>query len=205
MNRKRSPGAGRKPQGDYAGKSATFTTRIQPELRAALDKSAKGSKRSLSQEVERRLQESFKLPAEIARDLGPPHIRALARLVSQVGQGVELMTGFKWREDRFTSEAFRSAINILLDRFAPDTEIEVPERCDQSAISSDRHSPGLGEQLRRPDGVGAAAAFGLLSQLELLETPSLLREDGVAFAKQFYALPKIRQDLGLKSKKEKAR
>ena len=200
MKRKRSPGAGRKPQGEYAGKSATFTTRIQPELRAALDKCAKRNDRSLSQEVEKRLRESF----EVQGKMGPTHIGALAWLVSQVGQGVELMTGVRWREDRFTSEAFRSAINILLDRLAPETEIKVPERCAQTAMDSDRHSPGLGEQFRRPDGVGAAAAFGLLSQLELMETPPPARA-GVRSAKQFYALPRVRQDLGLKSKKEKAR
>src|SRR5215208_4440886 len=153
MDRKRAPGAGRKPQGEYAGKSATFTTRIQPELRADLDKSAKRNKRSLSQEVERRLRESFEVPGKIARDFGPKHIAALAWLVSHVGQGVELMTGAKWLEDRFTSEAFRSAINILLDGLAPETEIAVPERCVQSAIDIDRHSAGLGEQFRRPDGI----------------------------------------------------
>src|SRR5262245_47348861 len=52
MPSKRAPGGGRKPQGEIKGKSATFATRITPETRAALDRSAKRNGRSLSQEVE---------------------------------------------------------------------------------------------------------------------------------------------------------
>jgi hypothetical protein len=199
----RAPGAGRKPRGDYRGKAATFTTRIQPELRAALDKAARESNRSLSQEVERRLDESFKIAAKIARDFGPPHIAAFSHLVSEVGRMAELMTGKRWREDRFTFEAFKSAVNILLDRLAYDGDLQLPERCALSANETDRHSPGFGEQMRRPDGVGAAIALGLWSQIEMSDTPPPRK--GVHLANQFYALPKVRRDLGLKSNKEQSR
>ena len=129
MKRSRSPGAGRKPKGEYRGKSATFTTRIQPELRVALDRAAQEKKRSLSQEVEKRLHESFKFPEWMAREFGPPHIAALSRLVSEVGQTVELLTGKSWREDRFTFEALKSSVNILLDRLAADGDVQLPDRC----------------------------------------------------------------------------
>ena len=40
MAKKRAPGAGRKPRGEFKGKSATLTTRITSETRAALDRAA---------------------------------------------------------------------------------------------------------------------------------------------------------------------
>ena len=122
------------------GKTATFTTRIQPELRAALDRAAQEKKRSLSQEVEKRLHESFEFPAWVARKFGPPHIAALSRLVSEVGQTVELLTGKRWREDRFTFEALKSAVNILLDRLAAEGDVQLPERC---AAVSERTPTGI--------------------------------------------------------------
>jgi hypothetical protein len=54
--RKRAPGAGRKPKGEFTGKSATITTRIRPDTRDALEKVARANRRSLSQEVEFRLR-----------------------------------------------------------------------------------------------------------------------------------------------------
>ena len=74
-----------------------------------------------------------------------------------------------------------------------------------AANHSDRYSPGLGDQMRRPDGVGAAAASGLWSQLELVEQPPLNRTDGLGSGDAYYLLPKIRDDLGLKSKREQSR
>jgi hypothetical protein len=205
MKRPRAPGAGRKPKGEYRGKSATFTTRIQPELRAALDKAAVKNNRSLSQEVEKRLHDSFELPAQLARRFGPSHIAAFSRLVSEVGKGVELVTGKRWRDDRFTYEAFKSAVNMLLNRCAAEGDVRVPERCAESANDIDRNSPGLGEQMRRPEAVGAAAALGLLSQTELMDAPPLNHPDNLHYADQFYVLPRVRRDLGLTSKKEQSR
>jgi hypothetical protein len=132
-------------------------------------------------------------------------IAAFSRLVSEVGRAVELLTGKRWRDDRFTYEAFKSAVSILLDRCAADGDLQLPERCAVSASEADRHSPGWGEQMRRPEGVGAAAALGLWSQLELSEDLPLHGPAHVRFAEGFYVLPDVRRDLGLKSKKEQSR
>jgi len=55
MARKRAPGGGRKPAGEFKGKSATITTRVTPATRAALEQAASANGRSLSQEIESRL------------------------------------------------------------------------------------------------------------------------------------------------------
>jgi hypothetical protein len=43
---KRAPGAGRKPRGEFRGKTATLTTRITPKTRAALERASRNSGRS---------------------------------------------------------------------------------------------------------------------------------------------------------------
>jgi predicted HicB family RNase H-like nuclease len=60
MTAKRAPGGGRKPQGEFKGKASMLCTRITPETRMALEMAAKESGRSLSQEVEIRLEYSFR-------------------------------------------------------------------------------------------------------------------------------------------------
>ncbi|MBT4589587.1 MAG: hypothetical protein HOC57_09915 [Rhodospirillaceae bacterium] len=51
--------AGRPPKGPYAEKRKTLSTRITEGLRLDLEKAAKSTGRSLSQEIEFRLEQSF--------------------------------------------------------------------------------------------------------------------------------------------------
>jgi hypothetical protein len=55
--RKRAFGGGRKPLGEFKGKTTTLTTRITPQTKAALERRAKQHGRSLSQEIEACLNE----------------------------------------------------------------------------------------------------------------------------------------------------
>src|SRR5689334_11512573 len=48
--------AGRKPQGEYVGKSSVMNFRVTPETKTALTKASRESGRSLSQETEHRLR-----------------------------------------------------------------------------------------------------------------------------------------------------
>lgn len=50
---------GPKPRGPYEGKRETITTRITPSTRQKLDQAAEDTDRSLSQEIEFRLERSF--------------------------------------------------------------------------------------------------------------------------------------------------
>jgi hypothetical protein len=88
MARKRAPGAGRKPRGEFKGKSATLTTRIMPETRAAMQRAAQKSGRSLSQEVERRLNDSVLNDRNRRSD-----VRALVEAIAIVSEKVEIATG----------------------------------------------------------------------------------------------------------------
>src|SRR5262249_9471247 len=133
MTRKRAPGGGRKPLGPFKGKTATLTTRITPETRAALERAAKKRRPrplSLSQEVEHRLDGSIRRDRERDRK---PHIRALAEAVALVTERVEAATEKHWLDDTFTGDALRHAIECLVFRFALHRALEVPAKVEAAA------------------------------------------------------------------------
>ena len=201
MKRKRAPGAGRKPQGEYKGKTATLTTRIAPDTRTALEKAAKQTGRSLSQEIEDRLRRS------IASDYGSgeeKHNRAFGRLTIEVAGMVEAMTGERWRTDRFAHRALRAALNIILDQLAPTGELKVPPLWEGMATRWAEREPSLGEQVRTPEAAGNSAAMSVWLQLEMVEKPTDL-SSGRRYEDVYYAYPNIRRDLDIPSRKERAR
>jgi hypothetical protein len=201
MKPKRAPGAGRKPQGEYKGKTATLTTRIAPDTRTALEKAAKETGRSLSQEIENRLRRS------IASDYGSgeeKHNRAFGRLTVELAGMVEAVTGERWRTDPFAHRALRAALNIILDRLAPTGELKVPPLWEAAAMGWAEREPSLGEQVRTPEAAGNSAAMSVWLQLKTVEKPTDL-SSGRGYADVYYAYPDIRRDLGIPSRKESAR
>ena len=148
MAKKRAPGAGRKPRGEFRGKTATLTTRITPETRAALDRAAQKSGRSLSQEVEHRLDLSIRRDRDLNHQR---HIRALAEAIALLTQQVERATGKCWRDDPFTGEALRHAIEFLISHYAPHGAIEVPAPVEAAAA---RVPPAARDSSLTPIGVG---------------------------------------------------
>lgn len=119
MPTKRAAGAGRKPAGDFTGKSSAFSTRITPDLRDALDRESADTGKSVSQIVERRLRESYAEPKRMANALGEQHVRALAYLVARLTTSIESITRTKWNEDVFTYRAVKAAIGIAVLNFHP--------------------------------------------------------------------------------------
>ena len=136
--RKRAPGAGRKPKGEFAGKSATITTRIRPDTREALEKVARANRRSLSQEVE------FRLRAGLLSTDAQRRNQALTHSIARMAEAIEKGTGQSWLEDFFTSLALRSAIEAFIFHFAPistDATAAVPSKIEEEAAKMFPHSP----------------------------------------------------------------
>ena len=204
MVRKRAPGGGRKPQGEFAGKSENLTTRITPQLREGLEREAARNNASLSQEVERRLRDSLDMPRKLEQTWGPAHVGGLARLISRAVQGIEMSTGRRWCDDPFTGQAAQAAIEILLGRLLPEGKLDVPEEVERSAQALARVAPpDRVEFYRQPDGVGSAVAFGLINQLEMhAEPPPVDHSPNHHFADTFYLMPRIRKDIAFKTNKE---
>jgi hypothetical protein len=125
-------GAGRKPLGEFQGKSAVLTTRITPETRAALERAAaKGKNRSLSQVAEKALSVYLSM-LEDSPERGD-HINALGEAVKLVAQYIERATGLRWNDDAFTGEAVRRGCGMLIAHFAPRGMAVTPTLITESA------------------------------------------------------------------------
>jgi TraY domain len=161
LAKKRAPGAGRKPRGEFKGKTATLTTRITPETRAALERAAEKSRRSLSQEVEHRLDYSIRRDYEHNRDR---HIRGLAETIAILTHWVERATQKRWIDDPFTAEALRRGIEFLVFHFGAPGTPEVPASVKDAAA---RVPLQARDQSMTPAGVGHAEAGGLISWIEM--------------------------------------
>ena len=185
MAKKRAPGAGRKPRGEFKGKSATLTTRITHETRAAMERAAQKNGRSLSQEVERRLYDSARNERSRRVD-----VRALAEAVAIVTEKVELATGKQWLQDAFTGEALRRGIEVLIRHFAPHGAQVVPPRVEEAAP---RVLPEASERDRSPTGVGETEALKVITMIEFFGGWDTQR---VVMSDELYRCLRILRDLG---------
>jgi TraY domain len=184
--RKRAPGGGRKPKGEIAGKAAWLSTRITPELRRQLDDAAEKSGRSLSQEVERRLRDSFWSKRE-----QDPFLRALFFLFGQIAKGMPFWPRREVRSDAFAFQAFKVAVTTLLDWLAPPGEITTPE-WSEIIWPEDFKEPA-----RSPEGLGRYLAGFAWHQLETAEPPPGDIAAELSSMPEMYAYSQARRDLGV--------
>jgi len=129
------------PPGERRGASMGF--RPTPEIRAKLEQAAHENGRSMSQEVEARLEASFLDEEARNREMGGKELRALFRLLGAAAEIIEARTGKNWSEDWDTGMAVFSAWQRLLVDAMPKTPAAV-----QKAIQS---LAGPTEELSVPD------------------------------------------------------
>jgi hypothetical protein len=199
--RKRAAGAGRKPKGPIVSNGAWMQARITEDLRTSLERAAAENGRSLSQEAQVRLKESFDLPARMQKDWGPPDVRELARLVSRVVRSVHNSVGgnpfleagdLAWHRNAFTHAAVETAIKTVLASYKPAEPMETPPEVMKRASWV---SPDQADKVTTPESVGLSCAMGLLDQIAILETP---KNPGANthYGDNYYVLPRIRKTLG---------
>lgn len=180
MPQSRAQGGGRKPQGEFRGNTKILTVRVRPELRTTLERLAKRHRRSLSQEIQRGLDDW------IGRSTKPkPHIGALMHAIALLVGEIERTTGENWHEDAFTGKAVRHAVERLIFHFAPtpDSAIPVPPRIKQAAMRSQ------------------TAAYVGTSQANLIIT---LIENAPAMLPDEWGFWKVLRDLGSGVKRNRA-
>jgi hypothetical protein len=162
QKRKRAPGAGRKPQGEFSGKTAKLTMRITPATRKELETFAKKSGLSLSQAAEHHL--SLSLSKVRIRD----HIQALGEAVMLLAQRIESKTEktgkLHWNEDVFTGEALRRGIEVLVSHFAPRGTPVTPISVKEAAAEM---VGDAGEAYRSPVGLGETEAAQVMAWIEI--------------------------------------
>ena len=119
---------GRPPLPPDEKRLASMGFRPTPEIRARLEAAARTSNRSLSQEIESRLERSFLEESSAKEFFGGTQVFALARLIAAVVSVVEAGTGKTWRDDRDTHLQVRAAIDKILDSLGPGSVGEADER-----------------------------------------------------------------------------
>jgi hypothetical protein len=151
--------SGSKPRGEFPGKSATFTTRIQPETRRALNAYAKAAHVSVSVAAERLLRAALKKPSGEARN------RALAHAVELLAEQIEGETKKSWRDDAFTAQALPHGIIHLLGHFAPAHKKDAPvPRAIKDAAA--KMPPAFAEHFCSPEGFAGQIAFRLIGEIK---------------------------------------
>jgi hypothetical protein len=115
-------GKGPRPKGEYAGKSSVFSTRIRPDLRKSLERAAKTSGRSLSQEVEHRLRRSFVEDDKIADAFGDRRTFRLMRLMSDaIHLSLNEENDQNWLDDPFRFRVALAAMRSVIEAVEPNT------------------------------------------------------------------------------------
>ncbi len=196
--RKRRPGGGRKPGGEFP-KIATFTTRILPETRRALDEAARMSRprRSVSATAEHILRQGLRKPA------GEPRNLAVATAVALLAENIERDAKKNWRDDPFTGLALRYAVEALLFHFAPSPEgtPAVPPAIDEEAS---KMPPEFAERFRKPAGFGHMLAYNLIHEIEQATSSAPINEWSmpIFFSERPRQLALIGSGLGLADSKK---
>jgi hypothetical protein len=166
MAKKRAPGGGRKPRGEYPGKTKTLTTRIRPETREGLERAAAKHGRSLSQEVEAGLRfYLWGLKLNHGR-----HIRALGDIVALLAQRIESKTGIHWNESVFTGDALRRGIEVLVSHFAPRGTLKTPISVKEAAA---KMVGDAGKAYCSPAGLGETEARHVMTWIEISDSRAL--------------------------------
>jgi hypothetical protein len=196
--KKRAPGAGRKPQGDFEQLTSTFSMRMPQELREQLEAAAKKNRRSTAQELLRRLYDSFGINRDKTRD---PAARALGFLLHEVIDDISYNAPDGWHRSPFMFEAVRLAFAKVLREVQP----EGPEESEMNQfLNRMRHDPKnkstpflrfLGQQAKwwkSPRGVADETAKGVIHEIfgGVVHTPNEVSAWNAAHAAEFPKRPR---------------
>lgn len=132
---------GRKPKGEYSDKAATIATRVTAELRSQLDIAAKENGRSLSQEIEDRLRQSF--AEKTAREaFGDPKAYAFFRMLHAAVDELQYLQepGPSWLDDATRyDEAARTLRNMAVHLRPPGSPKKLSKK-DQANSDGRTHA-----------------------------------------------------------------
>jgi predicted DNA-binding protein len=154
---------GRPPKSEATRKSEPVSIRLTPELRARLDEERMSDKpsRTLSQEIEMRIEESFYFDNRLKQLLGgADYYYFLLRILAQQIAFIEHQTGRRFVEDPFAFDQVKAAIDTILDHFKPPGPLSPPEHL--TSVIDERSITLLGKR----------AALLALAQLEIAKMSS---------------------------------
>jgi len=116
-------------KGDDA-KRRIVTMRVTNAAYDRIAAAAEASGRSVSQEIESRLELSF----QEERILGGKSTALLSKLIASTIGLVEVETGRDWTEDRMTWEAVNAAVQRIISWFQPSLDFDIWDKYRDSAL-----------------------------------------------------------------------
>jgi hypothetical protein len=181
--RKRAPGAGRKPQGEFDQLTSIFAVRMPQDIRQQLEAAAKKNRRSTGQELLRRLYDSFGI-GDKNRD---PALRAICFLISELADKIIYVPhgDQNWHNNKFLFRALRIGIAKLLDEIEPKGAMPpsptsrgaefLKKRPDQLDEKTREILRGIVEVYRSPQTLANFAAFITISDLYRGPHPNVIK------------------------------
>lgn len=208
LKRKRAPGGGRKPRGAFSKLTSPLSLRMPSDMRDELEAAAKASGKSVSQELLRRLQNTFSRDRDRVRD---PAMQALCFLIAETAQQTAGLNSSKdraleWRTSPFYFRAFKIAVGKLLDALEPKGKIEPPVEM-QFNISEDAEALEYDflKSFRDPEARGAYAARSIWASLRNVplhtseedeaDKKRLRERSEAAYFRELYGMPNAARDL----------
>jgi len=158
MSKKRAPGGGRKPQGEFDQLTSPFSLRMPEDLRKQLEAASQMTRRSVSQEVVSRLNNSFGRDRDKDRD---PAVRAISFLISELLTRIYWPQASQWHGNPFLFRAFKIGVAKLLDELEPKGEMMVPPRVREWADEI-KKGPPAGHPLAKLEKVWAEKSDHLI-------------------------------------------
>ena len=180
-------------------------------MRGELEAAAKANGTNISQELLRRLQNSFNRDREKARDRA---MQALCFVIAETAQQTAGMTSsLEWRTNPFYFRAFKIAVGKLLDALEPKGEIEPPidmqfKRAEEAGGLENEFL----ESFRDPELRGTYAARSIWADLR--NKPLHTREEHEAMKKRLrkrsesaywrlvYGMPDAARDLQIEIERD---
>ena len=139
---------GPKPRGPFADKRKTLTTRITERTRHRIEKAAEQTDRSLSQEIEFRLERSLSDEDVRFADLGGREIYEFVKRLARVANIVELKTGSTFGNDPYTRTQAIAAMTYVLKAY----EIEEGGAAVKQGRSVLTGEPAVGKEVGEGEG-----------------------------------------------------
>jgi len=159
-------------------KSRTF--RVRPHLDELLQKAAAKAGRSVSEEIEHRLDQSFEMADLIAGAFRAAYGESngdLMRAIATVIWLIERRSGKKWNEDQFTAFEVKSAIDGVVTALTAPKRAAFHLRRARRAPSSDREGePAWGVEIRQRMDMGKGAALEALQKMGMAPSDTEMDE-----------------------------
>ena len=117
---------GRPSKAPKKGERNSLGFRVTADLKKKLMQSAEASGRSVSQDAEFRLEQSFSVENVLAQMIGSPAVLALCVIAGQAIRLVEKETGKIWTEDEETNQEARRAAALTANAIPKSATIGRP-------------------------------------------------------------------------------